>query len=181
MAILTVRDFNTSRFAQMADSSEANISSVIARAEAAIRRRLQRPIEPEVFTEVFYPDGNTIYLRNRPVLTKVGDTLTPPQISIGTRYMAPFTNPMYSLDAKSGILHFPNTLKGRTVTVTYTAGFDPIPEDIKEAVTMQAVLFLYTDLEVYGAGDGKEPGILYFSRDIDKLLQPYKQLHMAYT
>ena len=174
MAILTVREFNTSRFAQMADSSEANVPSVIARAEAAIKRRLQRPIEPEEFEEFYYPENDTIYLRNRPVVSV--ETIT-----VGHAMLPAYTNPMYSLDKRLGIIRFPNTLKGRKVTVNYTAGFDPVPEDIKEAVIMQSVLFLYTDLEVYGAGDGKEPGILYFSRDIDKLLQPYKQLHMAYT
>lgn len=174
MAILTTREFNTSRFGQMADSSEANVPSVIARAEAAIKRQLQRPIEPEEFEEWYYPEGDTIYLRNRPVLSVEN-------INIVSPHMTSYLNPMYSLDKRTGILRFPNSLRGRKVTVNYTAGFDPIPEDIKEAVTMQAVLFLYTDLEVYGAGDGKEPGILYFSRDIKELLKPYKQLHMAYT
>lgn len=170
MTILSVKEFNTSRFAQMADSSDASIVAVLERAEAAIKRKIQRPIEEETFIEEYYTNGNTIYLRNRPVTEVVSiefSGLLPPSV-------------MYSVDTKLGIIRFMRSFN-RYVTVTYKAGYKEIPPDLKEAVAMQAVLFLYTDLEIYGVGDGKEPGIMYFKRDIEELLKPYKQLHMAYT
>jgi len=175
MAILSVREFNTSRFGQIADSTEASVPAIIARAEAAITRRLRRPIEPETFEEEYLPDNNTIYLRNRPIIRIE-------EIRVSSLYGQTFTSPMYSIDKNTGILRFPRTLAGRRVVVRYVAGFDPIPEDLKEAVILQAVLFMHQDLEIYGgAGDGKEPGILYYQRDITNLLKPYQQLHMAYT
>lgn len=170
MAILSVKEFNTSRFAQMADSSDASIVAVLARAEAAIKRQLQRPIDPEQFEEIFYPTNTTIYLRNRPV------------ISIDEVEFAgiqPF-NPMYSINFRTGMMKLMR-VPYSSVKIKYTAGFEEIPDDLKEAVAMQAVLFLYTDLEIYGVGDSKEPGIMYFKRDIEDLLRPYKQLHMAYS
>lgn len=170
MAILSVKEFNTSRFAQMADSSDASIVAVLARAEAAIKRKLQRPIEPEEFEEEYYPENHTIFLRNRPVISIDEVTFSG---------LIPL-NPMYSTDKRTGMLRFMRIPHGR-VNIKYTAGFETIPDDLKEAVAMQAVLFLYTDLEIYGVGDGREPGILYFKRDIDDLLRPYKQLHLAHS
>lgn len=170
MAILSVKEFNTSRFAQMADSSDASIVAVLARAEAAIKRRLQRPIEPEQFEEEFYPTDNIIFLRNRPIITIDKVTFSG---------IAPI-NPLYSVNTRTGMMRLMRVPYG-AVKVNYTAGFEEVPDDLKEAVAMQAVLFLYTDLEIYGVGDSKEPGIMYFKRDIEDLLRPYKQLHMAYT
>lgn len=169
MAILSVKEFNTSRFAQMADSSDASIVAVLERAEAAIKRKLQRPIEAEQFEEVFYPNGRTIYLRYRPIVS-IDEVV----------FAGPYPiNPLYSVDTRSGVLTLVRNPSG-PITVKYTAGWADPPADLKEAVAMQAVLFLYTDLEIYGVGDGKEPGIAYFKRDIEDLLKPYRQLHMAY-
>jgi hypothetical protein len=55
-----------------------------------------------------------------------------------------------------------------------------VPEDIKEAIILQAVLLSYQDIEVYGAGDAKQPGILYMQDDIDSKLKPYKQTATVY-
>lgn len=170
MAILSVKEFNTSRFAQMADSSDASIVAVLARAEAAIKRKLQRPIEEEAFEEVHYIRGSNVFLKNRPIIAI-------DEITFGGS--SPVNPVMYSLDKKTGVIKFLRSFD-RDVTVKYRAGFSEIPDDLKEAVSMQAVLFLYTDLEIYGVGDGRQPGIMYFKQDIEDLLAPYKQLHMAY-
>jgi hypothetical protein len=42
-------------------------------------------------------------------------------------------------------------------------------------------LFAFQDLEFYGSGDAKAPGILYVEDQIQALLRPYQQMHMAYT
>ena len=45
---------------------------------------------------------------------------------------------------------------------------------------MQAVLLTYQDLEIYGSGDAKQPGIVYMYADIDRLLAPYKATGSVY-
>lgn len=172
--LVSVRDFNTSRFSQLADTSTANVSDILARAESAIMSRLQRPIAPTVFTETFRPQEDTIYLRNRPILSVD---------NINRRYTilsAPLPVTAYVLNAKAGYIESP-WFYGMLVDVTYTAGFESVPEDLKEAILLQAALFAFQDLEIYGSGDGKEPGILYIKRDITELLKPYQQTHTAFT
>lgn len=173
--IVSVRDFNTSRFSQLAETSDANIGDILARAEAAIESRLQRPIVPTQYTEVYRPASATIYLRRRPVISV--DTFTR-SYAIGS---LPIVVGNYTVDNDAGIIQTNGLIIGSIVTVTYTAGFENTPEDIKEAILMQAALFTFQDLEIYGSGDAKEPGIMYMHRDIQRLLEPYKQIHLAYT
>jgi hypothetical protein len=173
--IVTVRDFNTSRFSQLADTSTANIGDILARAESAVESKLNRPVVPTQYTEVYRPATNTIYLRRRPVISI--DSFTR-QYSVGG---LPLTVAEYTFDSDTGVIDSGGLIIGMVVTVVYTAGFTTTPEDIKEAILMQAALFTFQDLEIYGSGDAKEPGIMYMHRDIERLLAPYKQIHTAYT
>lgn len=173
--LVTVRDFNTSRFAQLADTSTASIPDILARAEAAIQSKLKRPLEPKVYTERFSPMKSTIYLRNRPI------------ISVGTIYrgynhqsvLTPVTD--YRINPTAGYVDIYNPIVGMVVDITYTAGFISLPEDLKEAILIQAAYFAFQDLEIYGSGDAKAPGIRYLIQDIEELLRPYKQVNMAFT
>lgn len=172
--LITVRDFTTSRFAQLADTSTANFTEILARAEAAVQRQLRRPILPTAYAEVHRPHGSTIYLRQRPVLSieSVGRSM------FAGSAISPFVN--FAVDYTTGILTVAGAAGAYYYTVEYIAGFETVPEDIKEAILMQAALFAYQDLEIYGSGDSKPPGILYMKDDIKDLLEPYKQLHIAY-
>lgn len=175
--LISVRDFNTSRFAQLADTSAANISDIIARAETAIESQLKRPILPTTYTERYRPHSAIIYLEKRPLLsvTSVMRGLRPNALNITV------VPQLYYINKERGTLEFETSLTGYIVDITYVAGFTTVPEDIKEAMLLKAALFAFTDLEVYGSGDAKEPGILYMNRDIDNLLMPYKQMHNAFT
>lgn len=172
--IVTVRDFNTSRFSQLADTSTANIADILARAEKAIESELNRPLAPTSFSERFHPTTNTIYLRNRPiiavqsVLRGYNDTIV----------SSPLTS--YYLNSDLGYLES-TAFEGYVVDVTYTAGFVEVPEDLKEAILIQAAYFAFQDLEIYGSGDAKSPGILYLKEDIKDILRPYRQTGLAYT
>jgi hypothetical protein len=67
------------------------------------------------------------------------------------------------------------------IEVVYTAGYATLPEDLKEAIIMQAVLFSTQDLEVYGSGDSRAPGyIVPMNADIDRLIAPYKATATVY-
>lgn len=170
--LVNVRDFNTSRFSQLADTSTANISDILARAERAIESKLKRPILPTTYTESHRPHGTKLYLRYRPIMS----------VTAVSRSSGPFITAItdYRIEINTGILHLPLPMNGYIITVEYTAGFTEVPEDIKEAILMQAALMAFTDLEIYGSGDAKEPGILYMRDDIDDLLKPYKLLHTAF-
>lgn len=172
--LVSVRDFNTSRFSQLADTSTANISDILARAEKAIESKLQRPIYPTQFTEQYRPLSTTIYLEKRPVLSI--DSLTRKYTQSG--FSANVVD--YYLDRTAGYIESGMFL-GVFVNVTYTAGFVEVPEDLKEAILLQSALFAFQDLEIYGSGDAKEPGIRYIKDDIKDLLAPYQQVHTAFT
>jgi hypothetical protein len=172
--MLSVRDFNTSRFSQLGDTSSGSISDILARAEAAVESQLKRPILPTVFSESYVSRGRTLYLRHRPILSLA---------FVGRRFLygaLPMAITGYVLNRETGIIVFDADFSGYTITIDYTAGFTEVPEDLKEAILMQAALFAYQDLEIYGSGDSKEPGIMYIKRDIKSLLEPYKQLHNAF-
>lgn len=174
--LVTVRDFNTSRFSQLADTTTANVSDILARAEAAVERQLARPIYPTTFTETFQrPSKRNIFLRQRPIIAITSVTRSYSETSSAIALTG------YTFDKDLGVVGLPSTALGGYITVTYTAGFSPTPEDIKEAILIQAALFAYQDLEIYGSGDSKDPGILYMYKDIDRILCPYKQVNLAYS
>jgi hypothetical protein len=81
--------------------------------------------------------------------------------------------------AQGFITSFPDSIKDYEVEVVYTAGYPSIPEDIKGAVILQTVVLAYQDLEVYGAGDSKAPGILYLSDQVKYMLKPYRYSRTA--
>lgn len=170
--LVEVRDFNTSRFSQLADTSSANIADIISRAEKAIESKLKRPLVPTTYTESHRPHGTKLYLRYRPIISVTS-------VSRSSGYFSSvLTN--YTVDPNTGVLYTNTPQDGYILTVVYTAGFEEVPEDIKEAILMQTALMAFTDLEIYGSGDSKEPGILYMRDDIDELLKPYKLLHTAF-
>jgi hypothetical protein len=173
--LVSVREFNTSRFSQLADTSTSNVSEVIARAEKKIESQLMRPIYPTQITEIFKPTTSVVYLKHRPIVSID---------SVGRGFSAsgPFTaTALYLINNDEGWIDFQASVVGYSVKIVYTAGYEETPEDLKEAILMQTALYIFQDLEIYGSGDSKEPGILYMNEDIRGILQPYQQLHTAYT
>ena len=73
------------------------------------------------------------------------------------------------------LLSLDDEIAGYEVRVVYTAGYATIPWDIKSAVLLQTALLCYQDLEVYGQGDSKPPGIDYIPKQIAETLRPYKK------
>lgn len=173
--LVSVRDFNTSRFAQLADTSTANIGDILARAEAAIEAKLKRPLLPTVYSERFTPIQSTIYLKRRPIISV--DSVNRGYSSIAVN--VPVTN--FYVNKEAGYIEFYSSVVGNIVDVTYTAGFTSVPEDLKEAILIQAAYFAFQDLEIYGSGDARAPGIRYLLEDINDLLRPYKQIHIAFS
>jgi hypothetical protein len=175
--LVSIRDFNTSIYSQLGETSTANMSDVLVRAEQTIERKLKRPIYPTSYTESYYPKSNKLYLKNRPIIAV--QSLSRSYLEGTTPSVIAPTS--YRIEAEEGILYSTVALNGYFVQVTYTAGFTETPEDIKQAILMQAAMFAFQDLEFYGAGDAKNPGIRYVIEDIESLLAPYKQLNVAYT
>src|SRR5690606_11255868 len=178
--IVTVREFNTSRFAQLADTADINLTEALLRAEKSIESKLKRPIVPTTFVEFYRPTDPVIYLRKRPVISVEN-------VRTGRSEIAPENNThalnmehIY-INQEQGYINTGRSYYGYVVRVEYTAGFENIPEDLKEAVLLQAALNISPDMEIYGTGDSKAPVIRYMKDDIADLLAPYKQLHLAWT
>lgn len=175
--LVTTRDFTSSRYAQLAENAEGvRLSDVLARAEAAIQNRLGRQLVHQSYTEVFVASSQHLFVRQRPI-TAVTSIKRRPNVLYGWQTL---DLSRVLIESGPGYIHCAETVQGYQVEVTYTAGFVTVPEDIKEAIIMQAVLLTYQDLEIYGSGDAKQPGIVYMYEDIDRLLAPYKATASVY-
>lgn len=176
LRLITEQEFRTSRYAQVADQIEGRISDVIAQAEDYIESFLDRKLTVNTYTELHRPTGKTLFLRERPIQTvttvkrrrdylDTWETLSLSQFEIRK--------------AQGFITSFPDNIKDYEVEVVYTAGYPVIPDDVKGAVILQTVVLAYQDLEVYGAGDSKAPGILYLSDQVKYMLKPYRYSRTA--
>lgn len=165
--LLTKREFTTSRYGELAEQSDVNINDIIVAAEQAIQRRIARQLAPATYTEMYRATGQTLFVVNRPIIGVLSlrrrasmysawETITNFRVQGGPDYIEVF-----------------DSIVGFDIEITYDAGYPEIPYDIKQAVILQAALLLQQDIEFYGAGDGKEPGITYAYKDIDRLLEPY--------
>jgi len=175
--LVSVQEFTESQYAQLIESNaDLQPENVLVKAEAAIQSRVGRTFSVTSHTERFRAESQTVWVRNRPIVEVTGmkrrysiqsawDILDPTLVEIesGPGYITAYT-----------------PIRGYQVELTYSAGYLVIPEDIKEAVILQAVLFSYQDLEIYGAGDSKEPGIRYINEDIDRLLMPFRASGSVY-
>jgi hypothetical protein len=174
--IVTIRDFNTSRYAQLADTSSADMGAVLAGAEQAIEKMIRRPIVPTTFVERYRPSNQILYLRKRPVIsiTSIQRRYSPTSTSFST------VTDYYS-NFEEGILEVNTPIQGYVIDITYVAGFEETPEDIKQAILMKAAMLMFQDFELYGSGDSKAPGITYINDEICALIEPYRQINTAYT
>jgi len=177
LRLITEQEFRTSRYAQVADQIEGRITDVIAQAEDHVERYLDRRLTVQQYVEYIRPAGDSLFVRNRPIVAVS---------QVRRRFY--YTDPWYVMDLARFEVFKPqgyvrslerNINNGYEVEVTYTAGYEVIPNDIKAAVILQTVIFAYQDLEVYGAGDAKKPGIVYLQDQVEQYLKPYQQLRMT--
>ena len=175
--LVTVQEFTESQYAQMVESNaDLQPEDVLAKAEAAIQSRIGRRIKAASYTERFRAQSQSVFLRNRPIITV---TSIKRRFSVRNAWTIVDAE-LVEIESGPGYITPSDAIKGYQVEIEYTAGYTVIPEDIKEAVIMQAVLFSYQDLEVYGSGDGRSPGIRYFNEDIDRYLAPYRAAASVY-
>jgi len=170
--IVTIRDFTTSRYSQLVENLETPLPEILARAESAIQSRIGMSLVPTSYTETFRSTAQTIFVLHRPIVSVT---------SLNRRTNLLFGWETIDLaetrfEPGAGYIEvLKSQVKGYEVEVAYSAGVGTIPEVLREAILMQAVLFSFQDLEVYGTGDSRSPGIQYMNDDIDKILLPYER------
>lgn len=178
LTLLSEGEFRSGQYADLAENISGNLSDVIAKAEAHIVKYLDRQIAKATYVETYVQRQAYIFTRQYPIVavTQVrrrGD----PRDTWTVLDAADF----WVVNDELPIVQYfgPSTLYGAQVEITYDAGYDPVPADIKHAAMLQTVLYLYQDYEVYGVGDGKAPGIRYMQDDIHGLIDPHKRLQRA--
>jgi hypothetical protein len=169
--LVTVQEFTESQYAQLVESNaDLQPDDVLVKAEAAVQSRMGRRVLLSPYTERFNATSQSVFLRRRPVV-EVTSIKRRSNILFDWTVLNPAR---VEIESGPGYITSYDLIKGYQIEVSYTAGYATAPEDIKAAIIMQAVLFSYQDLEVYGSGDSRAPGIMYFHQDIDRLLAPYK-------
>ena len=169
--LVTAQEFSDSAYGSIEDQVDTPISELLDAAEAHIQARLRRKILSTSYTEVVYADTNTIFLSQRPInsITSITKSLYPqgptwstvPTDRLFIRKEAGYFDPWYPVE-------------GYFVTVVYTAGFTIVPDDIKQAVILQAALIGSPDYELLGVGDSREPGTGHLQEMVDRLIKPYE-------
>jgi hypothetical protein len=172
--MITENQFRTSRFAQLADQVDGDLSEIIAQAESYIEALLSRRFDERPYTDRTRVPVTSckVFLEQRPIteLTTIQrradnwsewETLDP----------AAFT-----VYADEGYLEADFLdLGGYEYRVTYCAGFATgnVPKSVQAAVMIQTALLIYQDLELYGVGDSKNPGVLYLEDQVKMYLRPF--------
>ena len=132
--LVTVDEFTQSPYAQLIESNpDLEPEDVLAKAEAAIESRLGRTVSAASYTERFRADGQTIWVRHRPIITI---TALKRRWRLSDGWTLLDTN---LIEVESGPGYVTSTvepIKGYQVEIEYSAGYAVIPEDIKEAVIM---------------------------------------------
>lgn len=168
--LVTTTDFTTSRYSQVADNTEGNLSDILARAEASVQSWLGRKLALGNYLYRGRPSSQRIITREYPLQSVVSARRRLTPLS-GWQYL----NLVNLLVYEQGYIESYEPITGYEVEITYVAGYASIPEDIKEAILLQAVLFSTQDLEVYGSGDSRAPGYVQpFTEQIKSLLMPHK-------
>lgn len=173
--LVTVRDFTSYRYAQLGE--DLNLNDILSRAEKMIQRKLQQDIKQTTYVETAVLQSDTFFTRRRPIISVAQIRY---RLSIYSSWY--ILDPIYySMNEDSGYIEFTWSVRGSEVEVTYDAGYVELPDDLKEAILMQAVMLSFQDIEVYGAGDAKQPGILYMQDQINAMIEPYKQGSTVYN
>lgn len=176
--LVTARELTSSIYGQLFEDLDTSLNDIIVQAEDAIQRKLGRRLKNQSYTEFYrYLRTQTIFVRNRPItsVTSVERRLFP----TSAWETLDLSDMILAADAGYMIPYY--QVKGYDVEVTYTAGYVEIPGSLKQAIMLQATMFSSPDLEIYGVGDSREPGIDHINRQIDELLEPFKIMTLAYV
>lgn len=173
--VVTSRDYSTSRYEALIDSSSVNLNTILRRAEQIIGGKIGTPLELLTYTETAVATGNRLFLLRRPVVSVLSVSR---RNYDGVSWTA-LAAELYTLNETAGVITVRNDtlMKGYETQVVYTAGYTPLtlPEPLKEAVLLQAARLMYQDFEIYGAGDSKEPGLQHFREEIEEYIAPFKR------
>ena len=172
--LITNREFRTSRYGQLADQLEGDLDEIIVQAEARIENHLDRRLSVTSYTEVHRPKGVRLFLKNRPI---VALTSVERRLDSSASWSA-LTTSDFEIEPEGAagvLLSLEDEVAGYEVRVVYTAGYSDIPWDIKLAVLNLTAYLCYQDLETYGQGDGKPPGIGYLQKEAFESVSAYKK------
>ena len=174
--LVTANGFRSSRYFDIGITGR--LEDLLVDAEEVIEARLDgRRLSVTEYAEQSRPVGVTVFTVNRPIVE-----VTAVRVRNGPRGSWRDIPPAdVAVFKREGYLELPGNLEiGREVQVAYRAGLDPMPGPIKQAVYLQAALLAFQDIEMYGGGDGKEPGLAYNDKGIDQWLKPFRQSSLAH-
>jgi len=196
--LITNQEFSSSPYGGLADTIE-NLSGVVARAEAAIERKAGRKFGLNTYTENVYPeysaykDRTTFFVKNRPIqsVTQIRHrrnalydwTVVDPGLYLiesEPGYITSYMAQWFLVNPSGQTAETLDQFGGWEVEITYVAGLTEIPDDIKEAVFMQVVLFGYQDTQMFARTDDRNPGIRYMKEDIEDIVKYYRQSSMVF-
>lgn len=175
--IIVENQFRVSRFAQLADQVDGDLSEIIAQAEDFIERGLGRRFDEQVYVDISWVPvtSNTVFLEQRPITAVTAISRRPWH---GAEWAALDTDDFRTYDKEGYLIADGVDVAGYEVMTTYTAGYSVanMPPSLQAAVIMQTALLIYQDLEIYGVGDSKKPGILYLQDMVDRYILPFKRM-----
>jgi hypothetical protein len=176
LKLITEGDFRSSRYGQMADQIEGRLSTVIEQAESYIEAMTDRQLSRQTYTELAEVGEYSIFLNESPIIAvtsvQTRASMTSDWVTIPADY--------YQVWPREGVIELAHSQPRNSLAqVVYEAGYDPVPQVIKQAAILQTAYFAYQDFEIYGSGDGKEPGISYIAREVKDLLRPYMRRRVA--
>lgn len=167
--IVTVRDFTTYRYSELSDTLDTPINDILARAEDIIQNFVAMRIVPTNYVERFKTPSQTIFVTNRPIIS-VTAIKRKPRLTSSWETLDLSQIEVYS---EQGVIETEQIVRDFYLEVSYRAGMDTISEDLKEAILLQATILSFKDLEVYGTGDSRPPGIGSLYADRDAILKKY--------
>lgn len=174
--VVTARDYSTSRYESLVDSSSTNLNTILRRAEQIISGKIGMALELKTYTDLAVATGNTLFLTKRPVVAVT--SVSRRNLFYGDTFVA-LSADTYRSELEAGLIIVRDDVivKGYETEVVYTAGYTPstLPEPLKEAVLLQAARLMYQDFEIYGAGDSKEPGLRHFREEIEEYIAPFRR------
>lgn len=174
--LISVNDFTSSTYSDLADQTDALLSDVLIAAEDDVERSVGFKILEDTYTESFRAKSQTLFVKQRPVNAIVELKKRVSRYSVWQ--VVPSTD--YYAELGAGYIEVLTPVQGYDVQITYSAGFSEVPADIKTAIILQAALNLAPDLNLYGAGTGKPSPLGYMDVRIARLIAPYKRSATPY-
>ena len=175
--IITEQEFRSSQYGDMADNV-VRLGLVIDAVEEEIAGTVDRRLPKAEYTEIFLSPSSYLFVQQYPVrtVTSLRKRRRPNAEweDLDLSYLR------YSNTELPLIEYIGSDLTGWEIEVVYEAGYDPIPADLKLAAIKMTAVRLYVDIEMFGVGDSKEPGIDHEYRAAQRMLKRYKRPRRFY-